>query len=139
MTAPAPLDVQRRWNRVITTTLVRHAVLLQLLPGTATGYAALPTDCLKRVQPLIEELHLAACAHRESDPRSLRALERIINRRLWNELVPFSKRRVGAFQQLDFDPYRNAATTREWCARLDADLAQSAATLVASRPRTLTG
>lgn len=131
----------RNWRARVTGWIVFHGKQLGMLPENAVNWSALPGRAHKVIVPLADELRSAAeKATENGDARAVRAVERIINRRIWNALTPLAGRELGKYQQLNFDPYASPESTREWCARLDRELEQSAAAMaITQQRRTHTG
>lgn len=109
----------RNWRNTIQSWLVFHAKALKLLPEGETTAARLPKHVLDVVAPLCDELLQAVSANAVHYAQIENVLERIINLRLWNALTPFSSVKLGAYQELDFDPYDSPESTRRWVDDLD--------------------
>jgi hypothetical protein len=111
------------WHTTIHARVLADAKLLGLLPERETTFASLPKKILDALLPELVSLEKAATGSVNEHRKTIAAMERIIARRVWNALTPFSTKALGRFEQLDFDPYATPAATRDWCSRLDAALA----------------
>lgn len=102
---PDSAHIQAHWNSVITATLLRHAVLLELIPLGETSPAKLPPRSHDVIGKLCKELLEIACESQTKHPKLMGRIERVINKRLWNALAIFSAKHLGQWQQLEIDPY----------------------------------
>lgn len=82
---------RQHWQRVASATLMRHARLLNLAGDEDTSPAALPAEPRAIAVELSTELVERACRAESEGIRAAEAIERAINRELWNALKPFRR------------------------------------------------
>lgn len=116
---PSAHHIQSRWTSVIRDTVLRDAKLLKILPESETSTAKLPEHIHGTVGPLCKQLLEHACEAQIAAPKASTArIERHIAAQIWNALKVFSPVKLGAHQQLEFDPYLTPESTSQWADRL---------------------